>query len=199
MTQIADMLGPAGLLSERLTGYNHRPQQEAMAEEVAGVLEAGGVLVCEAGTGTGKTYAYLVPALLSGRKVLVSTGTRNLQDQLFHRDLPLIRDLLDTPVRIALLKGRANYLCRYRLDMALRDSGHGLPELRRQLLAVENWASATRSGDVAELKLPDEAPVWPAVTSTTDNCLGQDCPDWDQCHLLAARRRAQKADRKSVV
>jgi ATP-dependent DNA helicase DinG len=194
VSKVADILGPDGLLARRLAGYNHRPQQEAMAEQVAQVLAEGGTLICEAGTGTGKTYAYLTPALLSGRKVLISTGTRNLQDQLFHRDLPLVRDALDIPVRIALLKGRANYLCPYRLALALQDHHGGTTEFRRQLLAVRDWASATRVGDIAELALPDDAPVWPAVTSTSDNCLRQDCPDWDQCPLLEARRRAQEAD-----
>ncbi|MEA3276109.1 MAG: ATP-dependent DNA helicase [Pseudomonadota bacterium] len=194
MDQIADILGPSGLLSQRLEGYNHRPQQQAMADAVAAVLHRGGTLICEAGTGTGKTFAYLVPALLSGRKVLVSTGTRNLQDQLFHRDLPVVREVLKVPVRIALLKGRANYLCRYRLDNALQDHRRSLPEQRSQLLAVRDWAAVTRSGDVAELVLPEDAPVWPAVTSSSDNCLGQNCPEWSRCHLVEARRRAQEAD-----
>ncbi len=165
-----------------------------MAVAVADTLDAGDTLVCEAGTGVGKTFAYLVPALLSGRKVLVSTGTRNLQDQLFHRDLPLVREVLGVGVRIALLKGRANYLCPYRLGTALADEGRRDPLLRSQLLQVRDWATATKSGDIAELPIPDDAPVWPVVTSTTDNCLGQDCPEWDACPLLAARRRAQAAD-----
>lgn len=194
MDQIEEILGPNGLLSGRLEGYNHRPQQQEMAEAVAEVLADGGILICEAGTGTGKTFAYLVPALLSGRKVLVSTGTRNLQDQLFHRDLPLVRESLKIPVRIAMLKGRANYLCRYRLDAALQDHRRGFVELRQQLLQVRDWAPVTRSGDVAELNLPEDAPVWPAVTSSSDNCLGQGCPDWSRCHLVEARRRAQEAD-----
>jgi ATP-dependent DNA helicase DinG len=192
--QIEEVLGPSGLLSQRLEGYKHRPQQQAMAEAVAALLADGGTLVCEAGTGTGKTFAYLVPALLSGRKVLVSTGTRNLQDQLFHGDLPLVRDVLKVPVRIAMLKGRANYLCRYRLDAAFEDHRRGFVELRQQLLQVRDWAPVTRSGDVAELNLPEDAPVWPAVTSSSDNCLGQNCPEWTRCHLVEARRRAQAAD-----
>jgi ATP-dependent DNA helicase DinG len=194
LSRIADILGPGGLLDGRLDGYQPRPQQQAMAEAVAEVLDAGGTLVCEAGTGTGKTFAYLVPALLSGRKVLVSTGTRNLQDQLFRRDLPLVRDALDIPVGIALLKGRANYLCRYRLATALDDGGRAAPELRRQLATVRDWAAVTGSGDVAELSLPEDAQAWPMVTSTSENCLRQDCPEWGRCHLLEARRRAQEAD-----
>lgn len=165
-----------------------------MAAEVASVMERGGVLICEAGTGTGKTFAYLAPAILSGRKVLLSTATRNLQDQLFHRDLPLIRDALGVPVRGALLKGRANYLCRHRLQLALA-AHHGIePRVAIQLRRVADWARATRRGDIAELPLPEDAPVWPLVTSTSDNCLGQDCPHWQGCHLLEARREAQAAD-----
>lgn len=194
MDRIDDILGPDGLLAERLSGYRHRPQQQAMAEVVAKLLADGGTLLCEAGTGTGKTFAYLVPALLSGRKVIVSTGTRNLQDQLFHRDLPLIRDVLNVPVRIAMLKGRGNYLCRYRLDVALEDHRRRPIELRQQLLKVRDWSPVTRSGDLAELDLPEDAPVWSAVTSNSDNCLGQSCPEWGRCHLLDARRRAQGAD-----
>jgi ATP-dependent DNA helicase DinG len=194
LSQITEILGPDGLLSQRLEGYRHRPQQEAMAEAVGKLMAGGGTLICEAGTGTGKTFAYLVPAMLSGRKVLISTGTRNLQDQLFHRDIPLVRDAMALPVRIAMLKGRANYLCRYRLDAALQDHRRGLTELRQQLLQVRDWAPVTRSGDVAELNLPEDSPVWPAVTSSSDNCLGQGCPDWSRCHLVEARRRAQEAD-----
>jgi ATP-dependent DNA helicase DinG len=165
-----------------------------MAAAVAEAIAASETLICEAGTGTGKTYAYLVPALLSGRKVLISTGTRNLQDQLFHRDLPVIRDLLKIPARSALLKGRSNYLCIHRLGNALQDARTANPELRQQVLAVRDWATVTRSGDIAELALADDAPVWPAVTSTSDNCLGQECPEWERCHLVEARRRAQQAD-----
>ena len=199
--EMADLFAPDGPLAQGLSGFGYRPQQQAMAVAVAATLEAGGTLVCEAGTGVGKTFAYLAPALLSGRKVLVSTGTRNLQDQLFHRDLPLMREVLGVPARIALLKGRANYLCRQRLVNALEDAGYAGrrdagrdPALRTQLNRVRDWGASTRSGDIAELPMPDDAAVWPLVTSTSDNCLGQDCPEWDQCHLLKARRKAQEAD-----
>ncbi len=165
-----------------------------MAECIGEVLDAGGVLICEAGTGTGKTFAYLVPAILSGRKVLISTGTKNLQDQLFHRDLPLVRQALGVPVRVALLKGRSNYLCRHRLGLALAEPAGMDPEMRRLLRQVEDWSKGTRRGDIAELPIPEDAPVWPAVTSTSDNCIGQSCPDWQLCHLVAARREAQAAD-----
>jgi ATP-dependent DNA helicase DinG len=194
MTSLAHIFGPGGLLAQRLPGFTHRAPQQAMAETIAAVMEAGETLICEAGTGTGKTFAYLVPALQCGRKVLISTGTRNLQDQLFHRDLPQVRDVLGLPVRAALLKGRANYLCRHRLKLAVDDPTRRDPELRGQLRQVQDWSKATRRGDIAELALPEDAPVWPAVTSTGDNCLGQTCPEWQDCHLAAARREAQAAD-----
>jgi ATP-dependent DNA helicase DinG len=194
VTTLAQVFGSAGLLTQRLAGFSHRASQQAMAQAIARAIESRETLVCEAGTGTGKTFAYLVPAILSGRKVLISTGTRNLQDQLFHRDLPQVRDALGVPVRAALLKGRANYLCRHRLALALEDPARHDPQLRAQLRQVQDWSKTTRRGDVAELALPEDAQVWPAVTSTSDNCLGQTCGQWQDCHLAAARREAQAAD-----
>ncbi len=195
MYEISDILGPNGLLASRIQGFSHRPQQEAMAQAVSETLEQGGVLITEAGTGTGKTYAYLVPALLSGRKVIISTGTRNLQDQLFHRDLPVVRDALAVPVSVALLKGRSNYLCRYRLENAALDGRTRSREMAELLVRVQRWAGRTKSGDIAELTdIPEKALIWPLVTSTTDNCLGQECPSYSSCHLVEARRRAQEAD-----
>lgn len=191
---LSDVFGPGALLAGRLRGYSHRPQQQAMAEWVAATVESAGSLICEAGTGTGKTFAYLVPALLCGRKVLVSTGTKALQDQLFHRDLPLIQEALGIPVRVALLKGRANYLCRHRLRLSLEDPLRSEPQLRPQLRKVQAWSKVTRRGDCAELGIPEDAPVWPLVTSNSDNCLGPSCPDWQDCHLVNARREAQAAD-----
>lgn len=194
MDDLAHLFGPDGLLCERLRGFAYRPQQLAMAEAVAEVLASSGTLICEAGTGTGKTYAYLVPALLSERRVLISTGTRNLQDQLFHRDLPRVKSALGRPVDTALLKGRGNYLCRYRLAVAVHDEPLADAVLRAELAQVRDWAAVTRRGDIAEVGLPDDAKIWPNVTSTSDNCLGQECPDWATCHLVEARRRAQEAD-----
>ncbi len=167
-----------------------------MAQEVARALEAREPLVVEAGTGIGKTFAYLVPALLCGGRVLISTGTRTLQDQLYSKDLPLIAGALGRPVRVAVLKGRANYLCRHRLgrtlvQLALQDSGRGEPWLAR----VERWARITRTGDLAEVPgLSDSHPLWSEVTSTRDNCLGAPCEEFAHCHVVAARRRAQEAD-----
>lgn len=194
MDEVGAIFDRDGLLARRIEGFSHRPQQQAMARAVAGAISQQGTLICEAGTGTGKTFAYLVPALLSGRKVIVSTGTRNLQDQLFHRDLPKIRRVLGSRARTALLKGRGNYLCRHRLDTLLGEGRRLLPHEYGQLELVRRWSARTRSGDVAELDLAEDAPLWPWVTSTTDNCLGQGCPAWDTCFLIEARRRAQEAD-----
>jgi ATP-dependent DNA helicase DinG len=194
MPDLSHILGPDGRLASQIPNFTHRAQQQAMAERVTVILESGGVLICEAGTGTGKTFAYLVPALLSERKVVISTGTRNLQDQLFHRDLPLIRRALGVPVTAALLKGRGNYLCRHRLNLILADSARLDGETRGRLKQIRDWSSVTRRGDIAELPIPEDAAIWPEVTSTTDNCLGQDCPEFSDCHLVAARREAQDAD-----
>ena len=178
-----------------VTGFTHRPQQEEMAERVAQTLEQGGVLITEAGTGTGKTFAYLVPALLSGRKVIISTGTKNLQDQLFHRDLPLVLDALALPTDMALLKGRSNYLCTHRMENTLTEGRLRSRELVDQLMRVQRWAGKSRTGDIAELSdIPEDAGIWPHVTSTSDNCLGAECPAFGSCHLVEARRRAQEAD-----
>ncbi len=191
---VIEALAAAGPLAERLRHFHPRPQQQDMAVRVAHRLAAGGALICEAGTGTGKTFAYLVPALLSGRKLVISTGTRNLQDQLFQRDIPLIREALGVPVEVALLKGRGNYLCRYRLALAIEEPTRYRPDVRQHLQQVRDWSSHTQQGDIAELAIPEDDPVWPAVTSTADNCLGQDCPVFSDCHLLEARRRAQAAE-----
>jgi ATP-dependent DNA helicase DinG len=192
---IEQVLGPDGLLARTLDGFAERPQQRAMAEAVAAAIEDRDVLIAEAGTGTGKTFAYLVPALLSGLKVIISTGTRNLQDQLFLRDLPVLRDAMASPAQVALLKGRANYLCLHRLEGALADPrGHGRESLR-WLKRIREWSMITKRGDISELSaVPEDASIWPHVTSTTDNCLGQDCPAWRRCHLVEARRQAQEAD-----
>ncbi len=193
--EVQDVLGDGGLLSRTIEGFAHRPQQLDMAEAVGDALEQGATLIAEAGTGTGKTFAYLVPVLLSGQKVIISTGTRNLQDQLFLRDLPRLREAMSSPLQVALLKGRANYLCIHRMEMALLDDrGHSRENLR-WLMKVRDWSGLTERGDVSELAdVPEDAAIWPLVTSTTDNCLGQECSAWSRCHLVEARRRAQEAD-----
>jgi ATP-dependent DNA helicase DinG len=192
-----EVFGPDGPLARTLPGFAPRDGQTAMAREVAAALAGGEVLIVEAGTGTGKTYAYLVPVLLSGRRVIVSTGTRALQDQLYHRDLPAICAALGRPVRVALLKGRANYLCRHRLELATQQAwSRGMRgEVARVLPRVEDWAAITRHGDIMELAgVGEQDPVWPWVTSTRENCLGASCPQFDSCCVLDARREAQAAD-----
>ena len=194
MDSPADILAANGPLAARVDGFAPRPEQQAMAEAVADAIADKAVLVAEAGTGTGKTFAYLVPAMLSGRKIIISTGTRNLQDQLFHRDVPVVREALAVPVSVALLKGRANYLCLHRLELA-EESTFASRTQARLIRRIRDWALRTRSGDIAECADIDENdPVWPQVTSNRDNCLGQDCPDYEDCHLMQARRAAQAAD-----
>ncbi len=191
---VVALLGAEGPLARNLPGFAPRPQQQQLAVAVARALAQTGVLVAEAGTGTGKTFAYLAPVLLCGLKVIISTGTRNLQDQLYHKDLPLMRDALGLPLRIGLLKGRGNYLCRYRLQQTL-DSGRLSREQTVMLGHVQDWSRRTRSGDISEVtEVAEDAPLWPRVTSTVDNCLGQNCPQLQDCHVIKARREAQETD-----
>ena len=196
MEQAVDAAFAAGgPLARADAGYVEREVQQVFARAVARAIEARSALVVEAGTGVGKTFAYLVPLLLSGRRALVSTATKSLQDQLFGRDLPRLAQALRVPARLALLKGRASYLCLHRLDQARQ--GAQLPDRLavRALARVEQWAPSTRTGDLAELAgLDERSPVIPLVTSTRDNCLGGDCPRWRDCHVMAARREAMAAD-----
>ena len=190
-----DCLTSDGVLAGEVPDFAARPQQLEMAVAVERTLARGEVLIVEAGTGTGKTFAYLVPALLSGRKVIISTGTRHLQDQLFHRDLPTVRSALAVPVNAALLKGRANYLCHHRLDITRTEGRLTSHQQLAQLENIFDWSGRTRSGDIAELSgIPEDAPVWPRVTSTADNCLGQQCEWLQKCHVIQARRAAQDAN-----
>ena len=192
---LSDVFSPQGPLAAGISGYRQRSQQLEMAERVAAALKDNRVLVAEAGTGTGKTYAYLVPALLSGGKVIVSTGTKTLQDQLFNRDLPTVRDALKAPVKIALLKGRANYVCHYHLDRAQSDGRFLTREDAGHARAIARFAKTTQSGDKGECSdVPESSPVWGMVTSTRENCLGQECPHHKECFVLAARREALAAD-----
>ena len=192
-TQLA--LSHGGLLAEHDAGFVEREVQQQLARAVALAIGERATLVAEAGTGVGKTFAYLVPVLLSQRRAIISTATKSLQDQLFLRDLPRLRDALKLPVRIALLKGRGSYLCLHRLSDA-RESAT-LPDrfALRSLARVEKWARGTVSGDLAEIDgLDDRSPVIPLVTSTRENCLGQDCPRFRDCHVVRARRAAMAAD-----
>ncbi|HRX71343.1 MAG: ATP-dependent DNA helicase [Gammaproteobacteria bacterium] len=192
---MAELLGFDGPLARHAPGFAPRFQQQQMATAVEAILNEGGTLIVEAGTGTGKTYAYLAPALLSGRRVIISTGTRHLQDQLYHRDLPIVRRALKNSAKVALLKGRGNYLCRYRLRLTAQEGRLTSQEQVAELRRIHTWARRTRRGDIADVpNVPENSPIWPRVTSTTDNCLGQECPDWSDCFLAKARREAQAAD-----
>jgi len=194
MPSISELLSEQGPLQQTIDGFAPRRQQQEMAQEIAEALDFGDVLIAEAGTGTGKTVAYLVPALLSGKKIIISTGTKNLQDQLYFRDLPQVRNALALPVSTALLKGRANYACLYRLEHKLKDGRYSLQQLQ-QLRAVETWLQTTKSGDISECDgVAEDALIWPQVTSTADNCLGIECPNVKDCYVLKARQQAQQAD-----
>ncbi len=193
--QSIEALSEGGALARALPQFRAREAQQRLTGAVADAFESREVLLAEAGTGTGKTYAYLVPALLSGMKTILSTGTRALQDQLYHRDLPRVRDALGVGLKSALLKGRANYLCRYRTEQAKGDP-RIVPGAQAALFQrILAWGGRTRMGDLAELEaLPDDSPLLPLVTSTADNCLGTECPFWNDCFVVQARQRAQAAD-----
>jgi ATP-dependent DNA helicase DinG len=191
VTDLTEFFGEHSPLLDLLPGFQPRAGQAWMAEAVAEAIADSDKLVVEAGTGTGKTFAYLLPALLSGRKTIISTGTKALQDQLYHRDLPLIGKAVGRPVETALLKGRANYLCLHRLDQVTNAAASLVDDLN----AVREWRYRTVSGDRAELiDVAEDSAIWPLVTSTADNCLGQQCPEYGDCHVVKARRAAQEAD-----
>jgi ATP-dependent DNA helicase DinG len=191
--EAAAILGDGGPLAAVIEGFQPRPEQQRMAAAVAQALERHETLLVEAGTGTGKTYAYLVPALLSGRRVVISTGTLNLQDQLFERDLPRVRSALRIPVRVSLLKGRANYVCRYRLNAALSQTL--FPTEQGRLREMQQWAQHSEAGELQEVgTFAADDRLLPQVTSTAENCLGGHCPDFERCFVVKARRAALAAD-----
>ena len=193
--QSVEALSEGGALARAVPQFRPREAQLELTEAVADAFSRREVLLAEAGTGTGKTYAYLVPALLSGMKTILSTGTRALQDQLYHRDLPRVRDALGVGLKSALLKGRANYLCRYRTEQAKGDPRIVPGAQTAMFQRIVAWGGRTRMGDLAELEaLPDDSPLLPLVTSTADNCLGTECPFWNDCFVVQARQRAQAAD-----
>lgn len=192
---VRETFAPGGLLSCTVEEFKPRDGQTDMAMAIARTMEDGGVLVVEAGTGIGKTFSYLVPVLLSGARVLLSTATKTLQDQLFGRDLPLLIKALGLPVRSALLKGRSSYLCVQRLEVARQHTHFENRVTLRTLAKIEEWAQLTRSGDLAELPgLDERSPVIPLITSSRDNCLGSQCPRLRGCHVNLARREALLAD-----
>jgi len=194
-TQIASLLGPEGPLARTWPNYEYRSGQIEMAEKVSYAFEHDDIVLIEAGTGTGKTLAYLVPALLSGRKTIVSTGTKNLQEQIFDKDIPFIRRHLGRGFKAACLKGRENYLCLYRYKNFIREPSFFLAGEAVFLDALKRWAETTTVGDRAELTdLPDDFLPWPDLSAPGDRCLGSKCPDFKDCFLQKARRTAAAAD-----
>jgi len=195
MHDLTRVFSPTGPLAQSIPGYRMRPQQLEMAGRILAAIESTRILIAEAGTGTGKTFAYLAPALLAGGKVIVSTGTKTLQDQLFQRDLPTVRDALGVPATIALLKGRANYVCPYHLARAVESGQFATRDEAQHIRSIARFAKATQSGDKAELSaVPEDSGAWQQATSTRENCLGQECPKLKECFVAAARRAALDAD-----
>ena len=195
MKTVADVFSDTGVLAKLIEGYRHRPEQEDMAQKILSAIKEGHNLVCEAGTGTGKTMAYLVPALLSRQKVIISTGTRHLQDQVYQKDLPLALEALASPATTMVLKGRSNYLCLQRMDVAINDSKGLSYQNMTDLQEVVQWSSSTKTGDINELGMIEEnSIIRPMITSTTENCLGQGCPDFDSCFVFKNRKKALEAD-----
>ncbi len=184
-----------GVLSQAVVNYSPRSQQLEMAQAVEDAILHHKQLIAEAGTGTGKTFAYLVPALLSGGKVIISTGTKTLQDQLFNRDLPNVRDALKLPVAACMLKGRANYVCHHHLERASQEGRFVSRDDARYVQIIKTFAEHSKTGDKAELtEVPENATIWQNVTSTRDNCLGQDCAYYKDCFVMEARKKALAAD-----
>jgi len=184
-----------GLLSEQLDNFRFRPQQQQMSEAIEAALINASPLIVEAGTGVGKTFAYLIPALLSGKKIIISTGTKHLQDQLYFKDLPTILSILKTPASTALLKGRANYLCLHRLENYASYAQAHNRRFDEKVHVIRDWSLITKTGEIAEVSEINEADsVWQNVTSTVENCLGAECPSYQKCHVIKARQKAQKAD-----
>lgn len=197
MSQLSAIFSADGLLARNIPDYRPRTQQLEMAQTIAQAIKNQGILVAEAGTGTGKTFAYLAPALLSGGKVILSTGTKTLQDQLFQRDIPAMRAVLKIPVTVALLKGRANYICHYHLERTLNSDRIHLANRTevKYLNLIERYANTSGHGDKSGLdNVPEQAAVWQYVTSTRENCLGSECPHYRQCFVMEARKRALSAD-----
>lgn len=197
MLELDSIFSPKGVLSRHIAGFRVRSQQLEMARAIAETIENRRILVAEAGTGTGKTLAYLVPALLAGGKVIISTGTKTLQDQLFNRDIPAARAALKVPVTVALLKGRANYVCHYHLERCLQDTHLTFVDREEigYLQSIERYAANSKDGDKSGLReVSENAAVWQLVTSTRDSCLGSDCPNYKQCFVMEARKQALAAD-----
>ncbi|MDE4051841.1 ATP-dependent DNA helicase [Glaesserella parasuis] len=193
--KITDAFSPEGTLSQNIHGFRPRDAQLEMAQAVVRAVKFAKSAVIEAGTGTGKTFAYLVPALLSGKKTIISTGSKNLQDQLFNRDLPTIQKALKYKGKVALLKGRANYLCLERLDQVIAMGVVGDKSVLADLAKVRKWHTGTKTGDLSEcITIAEDSPILPQLVSTAESCLGSDCPNYKECYVVQARRKALEAD-----
>ena len=192
---IIDVFSIDGDLSRHIKGFRPRDEQLEMAQVVAEAIESKNTVIVEAGTGTGKTFAYLAPVLLAGKKTIISTGSKNLQDQLFNRDLPAIKKALGYSGKIALLKGRSNYLCLERLDQVIAQGVLGDKSVLTDLSKVRRWNNSTQSGDLSEcIELAEDSPILPQLTSTSESCLGSDCPNYAECYIANARKKALNAD-----
>ena len=187
--------GAGGALERSVPGYRPREQQVEFAQAVHDTIGSGGVLIAEAGTGTGKTFAYLAPALMAGGRVIISTGTKTLQDQLFHRDLPVVRKALGVPVDVALLKGRANYVCLHHLEVAAEQGTFATREDSAHLQKIRRFAKTTLTGDRGDCsEVPENSAAWSQATSTRENCLGSSCRHYADCFVMKARKRASDAE-----
>ena len=189
------VLSQKGALADCMDSFTARPQQQDMAETIADGIENNKSLICEAGTGMGKTFAYLVPALAFGKRVIISTATKHLQDQLYHKDIPIIQKALARPTKTAVLKGRANYLCLHRLEHSEEGSEHFDNHDVSDLQMVKKWSNITNTGDLAELAdLPEDTKLLPQIVSNSENCLGKKCDTYEDCFVFKARRKAYKAE-----
>ena len=190
-----DVLGPEGLFSKKLDGFHCREVQLQLAEKIEEAILNTGTLIAEAGTGTGKTFAYLVPLLMQGKKSIISTGTKNLQEQLFQRDLPQVMDIMGLKPKIRLLKGRSNYLCHHKFYKSFHSKLIKHPDIGPDLRRINEWSHHTQTGDISELDaVPENALAWRHSTTNADNCLGSECPEFNQCQVFKARRKALEAD-----
>src|SRR5687768_5745710 len=199
--RVAEIFADSGSLAKSLPTFETRPAQRDMADAVAGTLDRGGVLLVEAGTGTGKTLAYLVPAILSGRRVLVSTGTKNLQEQIYFKDLAVLRDAIDVPFTATYMKGRGNYLCLHRFESFREGATNATLQLFGESAAqiflpiINEWSKQTETGDRAEIAdLPEDLPFWGEIAATSENCIGTDCPHYSDCFITRMRSRAAESN-----
>jgi len=188
---IEEFFKKSGPLSEIISNFHEREDQVEMAKIVNEAIEEKSSLIVEAGTGVGKTFSYLVPALINGGKVIISTATKNLQDQLFFKDIPTIRDALKIPIDINILKGRSNYICQLRMENALLDGRFSNKDDAKYIHAIKKISDHSESGEISEFNnIPEKSTIWPLVTSTKDNCMGQDCEYYKSCFLIKARKKA---------